>query len=132
LRILRSSSEWFHSFVLPSSAVALLALPDAAKDPSYREYVARYRIDRDFLASVNAAKSHSDVLPTEQRISYILTTGANWAGPIQEFRLVVDKGAPNALVSFCAQGVRKIGPTQFETFYASVQSGHSPSDQASE
>jgi hypothetical protein len=97
-----------------SSAVALLALPDAAKDPLYREYVAKYCIDRDFLASVNAAKSHSDVLPTEQRISYILTTGANWAGPIQEFRLVVDKGAPNALVSFCAQGVRKIGPTQFE------------------
>jgi hypothetical protein len=97
-----------------SSAVALLALPDAAKDPSYREYVTKYCIDRDFLASVNAAKSHDDVLPTEQRISYILITGANWAGPIREFRLVIDKGAPNALVSFCALGVRKIGPTQFE------------------
>ena len=30
------------------------------------------------------------------------------------FRLVVDKGSPDALVSFCGEGVRKIAPTQFE------------------
>jgi hypothetical protein len=28
--------------------------------------------------------------------------------------LVVDKGAPRNLVSFCADGVKKIGPPQFE------------------
>jgi hypothetical protein len=28
--------------------------------------------------------------------------------------LVVDKGVPDNLVSFCGEGVRKIGPTRFE------------------
>ena len=39
---------------------------------------------------------------------------ANWARPIGDFRLVVDKGKPGNLVSFCGEGVRKISPTQFE------------------
>ena len=34
--------------------------------------------------------------------------------PIGRFRLVVDKGAPGNLVSFCGEGVRKISPTRFE------------------
>lgn len=50
---------------------------------------------------------------TEQRIDYILSTGANWSGPIGNFRLVV-KGDPSNLVSFCGEGVKKIDPTQFE------------------
>ena len=50
----------------------------------------------------------------EERIAYILKTGANWKGPIRDFRLVVDKGDAKNLVSFCAEGVKKIGPTQFE------------------
>ena len=41
-------------------------------------------------------------------------TGANWAGPIGDYRLTVDKGRPDALVSFCETGVKKIGPTTFE------------------
>ena len=44
----------------------------------------------------------------------MLSTGANWSGPIRRFRVVVDKGAPGNLVSFCGEGVRKISPTQFE------------------
>jgi len=47
-------------------------------------------------------------------VSYILTTANNWASSIKDFRLVVDKGSPDALVSFCGKGVKKIGPTQFE------------------
>lgn len=46
-------------------------------------------------------------------VDYILTTAANWAGPIGEFRLTVDKGKPGRLVSFCGDGVRKSGPTTF-------------------
>jgi hypothetical protein len=49
-----------------------------------------------------------------RRISYILTTANNWATPIGTFRLVVDKGATDAIVSFCGEGVKKIGPTEFE------------------
>ena len=44
----------------------------------------------------------------------MLTTGANWGGPIKDFTLTIDKGAPENLVSFCGEGVKKIGPTTFE------------------
>jgi hypothetical protein len=50
----------------------------------------------------------------EKRIDYVLSSGANWKAPIGDFRLVVDKGRPDALVSFCMAGVRRLGPTQFE------------------
>ena len=47
----------------------------------------------------------------------MLTTGANWAGPIGTFRLIVDKGSEKNLVSFCGTGVAKTGPTTFELTY---------------
>jgi hypothetical protein len=47
-------------------------------------------------------------------IGYVLKSGANWKGPIKDFRMVIDKGKPENLVSFCAEGVKKIAPTQFE------------------
>jgi hypothetical protein len=47
-------------------------------------------------------------------IEYVLTTGANWSGPIRKFRLVVDKGREDNLVSFCGEGIRKVGATLFE------------------
>jgi hypothetical protein len=50
----------------------------------------------------------------ENRIQYILRTGANWAGPISDFTLQIDKGSADNLVSFCAEGVKKTGPTTFE------------------
>lgn len=50
----------------------------------------------------------------ERRIDYVLKTGANWAGPIKSFRLIVDKGRVDRLVSFCFDNVKKISPTAFE------------------
>jgi hypothetical protein len=47
-------------------------------------------------------------------VRYILTTANNWRGPIGRFRLTIDKGAPENLVSLCADGIRKTGPTTFE------------------
>jgi len=52
---------------------------------------------------------------SETWVDYILTTGANWAEPIGDFRLVVDKGSSRNLVSFCGEGVRKISSTRCET-----------------
>jgi hypothetical protein len=46
-------------------------------------------------------------------VDYVLTTGANWKGPIGQFRLTVDKDKPSNIVSFCMDGVRKISPTRF-------------------
>ena len=51
---------------------------------------------------------------SEKTLQYILTTGANWSGAIENFRLVIDKEKPDAVVSFCMDGVAKISPTQFE------------------
>ena len=77
---------------------------------------ARYCPDAAFFAAIDkriGAPDRDPGLP-DWRVDYVLTTGANWAKPIGDFRLVVDKGRPGNLVSFCATGVRKISPTQFE------------------
>ncbi len=47
------------------------------------------------------------------KISYILRTANSWAGPIKRFTLTIDKGAPGNIVSLCAEGIRKTGPTTF-------------------
>jgi hypothetical protein len=61
-----------------------------------------------------AAGSKDSPYLMQRTIKYILTTGANWQGAIGDFRLVIDKGSANAIVSFCMDGVKKISPTQFE------------------
>lgn len=99
------------------SVGSMIGQPGAASDPYTKPTIDKYCVDKGFLAAAErAAKKAVDNggYLAEQRVGYILTTGANWAGPIGEFRLVVDKGAPDNLVSFCAEGVTKIGPTLFE------------------
>ena len=90
-------------------------------DPAQlRDYETSYCVDKGFLDAANAALRKPDASEIaespfyERRIAYVLKTAANWAGPIRDFRLTVDKGAADALVSFCADGVKKIGPTLFE------------------
>ena len=87
-------------------------------DPG-KEYAEKYCTDASFVAAVEKTLTNKDEpwsAPfTESWISYILTTGGNWGGgAIGRFRLVVDKGSPDNLVSFCGDGVKKIGPTTFE------------------
>jgi hypothetical protein len=101
---------------LGESAGTSWGSPLFATDAQYAARRAHYCVDDDFVASV--AKT---IMPGEQyspmseeRLEYILSSGANWKAPIGDFRMVVDKGAPANLVSFCGQGVRKISPTQFE------------------
>jgi Domain of unknown function (DUF4424)/YARHG domain len=77
------------------------------KNASHRKYC----VDEDLLREL-AKDNRSNFL--EQWVDYILTTGANWSGPIKQFRLVVDKGDPKNLVSFCGRNVKQVGPTQFE------------------
>jgi Domain of unknown function (DUF4424) len=82
-----------------------------------RAMIARYCIDADLIATIDgiARSSEGNWVPlAEAWLSYVLTTGANWRAPIGDFRLVVDKGDPRTLVSFCGEGVRRISPTQFE------------------
>jgi len=94
-----------------------LADPAFRRTAEGRAYGATYCADAAFLAGVDrlaqSARGAERALP-ELRVSYVLKTGANWRAPIGDFRLVVDKGTPANLISFCADGVRKISATQFE------------------
>ncbi len=95
-----------------------LAHADWRNGENGREAQAEYCTDREFLAALDRMTARAERTqsgwPTESRLRYILTTGGNWRSPIGDFRMVVDKGNPNAIVSFCGQGVRRISPTQFE------------------
>ena len=68
----------------------------------------------DKVAAKHKPKDEGSLTYGETWLGYVLTSGANWKGPIKDFRMVIDKGKPDALVSFCAEGVKKIAPTQFE------------------
>jgi len=81
------------------------------------EQAVQYCVDKTLTDTVKrAAKADKDGYPPyiDHWIDYVLVTGGNWKKPIGDFRLVVDKGSPKNLVSFCGSGVRKISPTQFE------------------
>jgi Domain of unknown function (DUF4424) len=84
-------------------------------EPTYRE---KYCIDDAFETAARkklaTVKDKDNPYLNERRVSYILTTANNWASPIRDFRMVVDKGSPDALVSFCGAGLKKISPTEFE------------------
>lgn len=97
--------------------VAVTYLEDGKpRGATYDDYRKRYCLDDTFVRPTQKLLKQA----TESRyyyenwISYILTTGNNWAGPIKSFTLTVDKGDPANYVSFCGTNVRKTGPTTFE------------------
>jgi hypothetical protein len=98
------------------SVESFIAFPEYRNTPESRAMAAKYCVDQATLTAVDKRRNKGleGPLMPQRTVEYILTTGANWAKPIGDFRLVVDKGKPGNLVSFCGEGVRKISPTQFE------------------
>jgi len=92
------------------TAMTLVGRADGGPQDEYRQI---YCLDEPVIQAAQRAEAAGRYF-SETWLDYILTTGANWSGPIGDFRLVVDKGSTDNLVSFCAEGVRKIGPTTFE------------------
>jgi hypothetical protein len=98
--------------------VSFLSEPYEGYNPA-SEYKTKYCTDDAFISAVrktlpNPAETWGAPF-YESWISYVLTTGGNWGGrAIERFRLVVDKGDPNNLVSFCGEDVKKVSPTRFE------------------
>jgi len=90
----------------------------AKENDTESRYEQRYCPDPKLMAAIekatNAAKEAQTIPFSEQRIEYILKTGANWEGPIKDFTLTVDKGDAKNIVSFCGDGIKKISPTQFQ------------------
>ncbi|HWA22665.1 MAG TPA: DUF4424 domain-containing protein [Caulobacterales bacterium] len=96
--------------VVGGTVQPLLSSPEVWKTEQ-RRYKKAYCVDDAF----EKAGAKLDPASTQERwISYILKTGANWAGPIGQFTLTVDKGASQNLVSFCGDDIKKISPTQFQ------------------
>ncbi|MET3924785.1 DUF4424 family protein [Devosia sp. 2618] len=98
--------------------VSFLGEPFEGYDPA-AEYRTKYCTDEAFIKTVRGTLTNPEEPWSapfyESWISYILTTGGNWGGNgIEKFRLVVDKGSTDNLVSFCGDDVKKIGPTTFE------------------
>ncbi len=84
-----------------------------------RSQIKKYCIEDSWFAAFDRMqekqKPNGEVMGySELWLGYILKSGANWKGPIRKFRLVVDKGHLESLVSFCAGDVKKISPTQLE------------------
>lgn len=72
-------------------------------------YRREYCVTDGFLAELDkltGAGQENKAGVQERRISYVLKTGANWAGPIKEFRLAAD-GGKGRLVSFCHSGLNQ-------------------------
>jgi hypothetical protein len=76
-----------------------------------------YCVDRGFLRTLSDKSRSPNAQWLQRNVQYILKTGANWAGPIKHFRMVVDKGSPENLVSFCGDGIKKISSTEFEVYH---------------
>ncbi|NJL08260.1 MAG: DUF4424 domain-containing protein [Methylacidiphilales bacterium] len=106
-----------HTYKPVVGATAGLSFDARTSPEGHAEYLKKYCMDKAFLDAVrkmDADARKKDRIAGEFRLAYVLTTAGNWATPIGSFRLVVDKGQANALVSFCGENVRKISPTQFE------------------
>jgi hypothetical protein len=91
---------------------------DGKPSDAYADYQKRYCVNETFVnATAKLEKKQNPdagIFFFEQWLSYILTTGNNWYGPIGDFHLTVDKLNPESLVSFCGDNVKKTGPTTFE------------------
>ncbi|QPF83619.1 DUF4424 domain-containing protein [Bradyrhizobium genosp. L] len=128
---LRSAYTWMQSFPAgrettfeqtyrPSvggSVQTIIGADNWRSNPEAKGFLASYCIDDDMIRTIERARAAKrlDYPPfSERSIAYVLSTGANWAAPIGDFHLTIDKGEPSNLVSFCADGVKKTGPTRFE------------------
>jgi hypothetical protein len=94
---------------------------DLRSSASLFSEVQRYRkdycISDTFLAQLDklTGDGASDApMIGERRINYVLRTGANWAGPIRSFRLTIDPGSSDRLVSFCSGRLQPTAPTALE------------------
>ena len=71
-------------------------------------------MDQAFISAAQAAlkQSSQDILAGSE-LKYVLTTADNWLGPIQKFKLTVEKPSEKALVSLCGKDIKRAGPTIF-------------------
>jgi hypothetical protein len=85
--------------------------------PEVERYRKEYCVSDAFLAQLDKRVGNgapSAPMIQERRINYVLKTGANWAGPIRSFKLTIDPGASDRLVSFCSGRLKPTAPNALE------------------
>lgn len=92
---------------------------DPPSDDWLQQVTAQYCIDAGTSAAImkrlkgSASSGEDYVTGMAWNIAYVLRTANSWAGPIGRFRLTLDKGAVDNVISLCASGIKKTGPTTF-------------------
>ena len=80
-----------------------------AKDS--KAFIDEYCMDENFLKNFKTVEEGSKLY---HYLGYVLTTGANWAKPIDKFTLTIDR-EPNTVISLCwDKSLRKVGPNRFQ------------------
>jgi hypothetical protein len=82
-----------------------------------QRYRKDYCVSDAFLAELDRRAGDGPLnasMIQERRINYVLKTGANWAGPIRSFKLTIDPGNSDRLVSFCAGRLKPTAPNALE------------------
>jgi hypothetical protein len=95
---------------------------NAALGPEVDRYRKEYCVTDTFLAELDKRTGNSKdnaAKLQERRISYVLKTGANWAGPIRSFTLTIDSGGEDRLVSFCSGRLKPTSAGNARQFTAS-------------
>ncbi len=100
---------------LPPGGLFMWEHPVSAGNDWLLDYRDRYCID-DETSRALARVLHQDGgtgWGTAFETQYVLVTANSWAGPIGHFRLTLDKGDAGNIISLCASGVNRTGPTTF-------------------
>jgi hypothetical protein len=101
-----------HSYrpIVGASTDTILKKP-LRQNKAMAKEVERYRrdycISDGFLTELDKMVGNGEGSIQERRLGYVLKTGANWAGPIREFKLTVDAGKKGWLISFCPGRLQK-------------------------
>lgn len=80
--------------------------PAGAGDPRWKKLAREYCVGPKLATTMR----HATLIP----VTYILTTGANWSGPIRRFHLILRKSTSEQRVSLCLDGLKKTSDTTFE------------------
>jgi hypothetical protein len=77
----------------------------SAKDPSHADWhVDGYCTDDGTIRMAQKINKRTGKLFNAYAVKYILTTGANWSGPIKDFTLNLKKAGDDQIVSLCFPG----------------------------
>jgi len=110
--------EVIHEYVpLEGSSIGGNLSADSRTDDESKAYFAKYCINTEFFAEFDQKIGPLEsplYVYIETWLSYILKSGANWHGPIKDFRLIIHKESADTMMSTCIDGLKKIGPTLYE------------------